>query len=58
MIAFGLSGRYEMVAIIAAFVAVAIAGTIQGARTYLTARIAEAAGDAERSRKLRSLGTD
>ena len=48
MIAFGLSGRYEMVAIIAAFVAVAIAGTIQGARTYLTARIAEA-GMAEKN---------
>ena len=48
MIALWHSGHYAMVAIVAAFVAVAVAGTLQGARAYLTARIAEA-GMAEKN---------
>ncbi|OCC22584.1 diguanylate cyclase [Croceicoccus estronivorus] len=48
MVALAVDGHLAMVAVIAAFIGVAVAGTIQGARTHLTARIAEA-GVAEKS---------
>ncbi|HEY6815803.1 MAG TPA: EAL domain-containing protein [Croceibacterium sp.] len=38
---FGLSGDFGFAAVTAAFVAIAVSGTVESARTYLSARIAE-----------------
>ncbi len=48
MVTFVLEDSYEMAAVTAAFIGVAVIGTLHGARTYLTARIAEA-GIAEKA---------
>lgn len=47
-VALVIDGHFLMAAMIAVFIGVAVAGTIEGARTYLAARIAEA-GVAEKS---------
>jgi hypothetical protein len=48
ILGFAFGGVYDVAIVVAAFIAIAVLGTVHGARTYLTARVAEA-GVAEKS---------
>ncbi|MEZ5748438.1 MAG: EAL domain-containing protein [Caenibius sp.] len=48
VLGFAFGGVYDVAIVVAAFIAIAVLGTVHGARTYLTARVAEA-GVAEKS---------